>query len=259
VKNEQKHDLRTVYFVIAFLLAFIGLVTIATRNISATYYNDKTTTETWSSCKTDAVCGEATGTKTQTKTVTCEKKFGHHDDECKIDTRSCTVWEGPWWNRECTKSVTVTTKDESCVPELPACQEDPTPTPIQPTPEPTSVPQPLSEAQAGPAPSCSDPEPVVQPWNCNLYRHGTSADLFWVPGDSAIVDVLYRENWVTDFVHSKPEIPNIGRATIENLVKGVPYTFAVLGRNKCSGGKTVSCVIIDDPLGFFRTTSYYAW
>lgn len=131
------------------------------------------------------------------------------------------------------------------------CLGDPIP---EPTPLPTSTPQPLSQPQPGPAPKCSDPSPVVKPWNCNLYRYPTRVELFWVPGDAALVDVLFKENSPPVWVHSLPGIRNIGRATVSNLIPGESYTFTIKGRNACSGGDNVSCIIVDDPKGFFRTT-----
>lgn len=68
------------------------------------------------------------------------------------------------------------------------------------------------------------------------------------------MDVLYKENHVSGWTHALPELKNTGRATINGLVAGEAYTFTIKGRNACSGGKQVSCVIVDDPIGFFRTT-----
>ena len=132
-------------------------------------------------------------------------------------------------------------------------QVTPTPTVVSDvTPDVTS--QPLSDALAGPAFQCSDPTPAVKPWNCNLYRYPDHADLFWVPGDGALVDVKFRENHISEWVHSLPGLPNTGRATADHLVPGEAYTFTIVGRNACSSGKAVSCVIVDDPSGFFQTS-----
>ena len=152
--------------------------------------------------------------------------------------------------------TTATYEPRDCQEE----EEQPTPTPEPtPTPLPPKEPDSFSPAQAGPAPKCSDPEPAVMPWNCNLYRYPTRAELFWVPGDGAIVDVLYKENHVAGWAHSLYGISNTGRATINNLVPRESYTFTVVSRNSCSGGKPVSCVIVDDPAGFFRTSYWLTW
>jgi len=155
------------------------------------------------------------------------------------------------------------------------CQVDPSPTPTptvepsvtpEPTPEVTPTPerlpdQPLSQAGAGPAPSCSDPKPAVLPWNFHVIRKGDTAELYWIPGDANTADILYRENHVADWVHSLTIRPNIGRATVRDLVPSESYTFALRERNACSDGTIITPVVVDPPAlnRLFPTTYWLVW
>jgi len=191
----------------------------------------------WGECRSEAQCGVGEGTQSRTRTRTCKiQLFG---------TTHCTLGE---------KQV-VDTEYRSCEVELPACEPEVTPTPI---PEPKLPEQPLTPAGAGPAPSCSDPKPAVLPWNFHVIRKGDTAELYWIPGDANTADILYRENHVSNWVHSLTIHPNIGRAVVRDLAPSESYTFALRERNACSDGTIITPVVVDPPaFGKLFPTNYW--
>ena len=191
------------------------------------------------------------------------------DDWCeenapKEDVLGCTDPEATNYNSEATKD------DESCeyvqdepkdyCDSLEGVQAEDENCPPAPTPEPeVPAPQPQLTGEGPKAPSCSEPAPSVQPWNFLVVRNGDSADLRWIPGDSSIVDVFYKEVDAKDWLYSWTGA-NTGHVVIDHLNPNLGYTFVLKGRNPCSDGKFISPVVVDsaDPK-IFLTTYWIKW
>jgi len=153
------------------------------------------------------------------------------------------------------------------IPPQPTITPEPSITPVPtrepevtPTPEPDrGFPQPQNGGEEPKVPMCSEPSPAVQPWNFLVERAGDSATLRWIPGDSSLIDVFYKEVDAKDWQFSWTGT-NTGHVIIDHLNPKLGYTFALRGRNPCSDGSFISPVVVDGSQSrTFKTTYWMVW
>src|SRR3990172_5275267 len=131
----------------------------------------------------------------------------------------------------------------------------------EPTPEPTRTPeQPLTPAQAGGAPVCTDLNTILLPQNPHVLRAGAIATVKWNKTQADQVNIYYTEgehkSLPISWTHSVRDEQNDGYVVIGGLNPSLAYTFGLQQKAGCGGGPIV---VTPDGLitKLFRAMFYY--
>ena len=265
---QEKGILTLVPLTIAFVILVVSFIAVPKVGATNTNRDKHVSYSEWSECRANAECGVELGTKTKTKTITCEVKLGH-DDECTIDEQNCTEW-GWFFGKYCKKSVTTEIVYDTCKVETPVCEEPEEPIVCEEGyhldgeecyPDTNNTP-PSSPTPS--APVCNQTTPVLLPLNVHVVRNGSDATVkaHILEGNSA--NIYYRENDADGWKHSLANVPVTNQwleVTIHDLKPELGYTFAVQSAHSCAGGELIVPIVIDPPAWgvVFPVTSWELW
>ena len=246
------NDIRVVFWLLGFLGVFIALMFLLAQTTGAFVNNDTPKCYEYAD-KEKAVdeqghysCYQYPGYSLVGNKC---KKHGHSDKNASwIETTY--KWQCPdgfsSHGRNCRKEVV-------CAPD-PTPIPDPTPTNM---PEPT--PAPLTEAQAGPAPVCTDGKVVTLPINAHVLRFPTLGIVKWNPNGGNLVDVYARVVGNSDWQFSAGDQPNNGFYVFRFLNPSVAYEFGIRQHIGCGEGKTVIVKILDGPVVKLFPVTGWEW